>query len=611
MITKNNKYMESSNYSNVEILRRIFSFAKKFKKPLLLVLFFSLIINAINGLNGYILSKIIDVMQAKGTSNEAFMIALQLIGFSALLILLRIFFTGKQNIIEIKKITLIMQNTLSYEALSKFFNFSKGQHLNEHSGIRQSIVSNGISSIQNQIDIFINQLFPNIGLFLVAFAIIFYASPLIGIIYLLGAILFGFMLGMHHKKTIPGATKVREQRQENHKMISEFFNFVSLIKNENQEERALKEIEGAQKKHQQINEETWIPGMRRIQQMRLLSNGIHILVRILAVYLFFMEKTMSIGQFLLIFTYGGDIINSIWQFMHIHKSFITDKINIERYLDLLEIKPDIILPENPIRPKKLIGEIEFKNVSFYYPIRKNKVGKEEIELDPEPTLKNVSFKIKPGEKIGVVGESGSGKTTLSRLIRRSFDIQEGQILIDSHDVRLLDLPWFLQNLGCVDQPVELLDRSIKENILFGLNGKAKDFSEEKLKALARMTRIDGFFDKLEHGFDTIVGERGLKLSGGEQQRIGIARALAKDPSILILDEATSALDASNEKVVQEAIDEACKGKTSIVIAHRLSTVKNCDRILVFRNGVLVDEGSHTELLKKCEYYRELVSNQLF
>lgn len=603
--------MEGSNYSNIEILRRILGFAKKFKQPLLLVLFLSLIVNAINGLNGYVLSKIIDVMQMKGTSYAGFIIALQLVGVRAILILLRIFLTGKQNMIEVKKVTLVMQNTLSYEALSKFLNFSKGQHLNEHSGIRQSIVSNGISSIQNQIDTFINQLVPNVGLYLVAIAITFYASPLIGVIYVLGSILFGFMLAKHHKKTIPGATKVREQRQENHKMISEFFNFVGLVKNENQEERALKEVEGAQNKHQQIYEETWGPGIRRIQYMRFLSNSIQVLVAVLAVYLFFIKKDMSIGQFLLIFNYGSDIINSIWQFIGVHKNFVTDKINIERYLDLLEIKTDIIVPENPIRPSKLIGEIEFKNVTFHYPIRKSKDDNGKIELDPEPTLKNVSFKIKQGEKIGVVGESGSGKTTLSRLIRRSFDIQDGQILIDGNDVRLLDLNWFLQNIGCVDQPVELLDRSIRDNILFGLNGKAKDFSDEKLTELAKMTRIDGFFEKLEHGFDTIVGERGLKLSGGEQQRIGIARALAKDPSVLILDEATSALDASNEKVVQEAIDEACKGKTAIVIAHRLSTVKNCDRILVFRNGVLVDEGSHTELLKKCEYYEELVSNQLF
>lgn len=604
--------MEGSNYSNWQIFLKILDFAKKFKKPLIAVLCLSFLVNVINGLNGYILSKIIDVMQTGGTSNEAFMTSLKLIGVSVVLIILRILFVGKQNILEIKKITNIMQNALSYEALSKFFNFSKGQHLNEHSGIRQSVVSNGISSIQSQIDSFINQLFPTAGMFLVAFVIIFYANPLIGIIYLFGAILFGFMLSKHHKKMIPSVKKIREKKQENFKKLSEFFHFVGLVKNENQENRALNEIEEAQDEHQKLYEDALIPGNSRRQKILLLSNSVHILARILGLYLFFIEKNMSIGQFLLVFNYGSDIVNSIWQFMGIHKTFIMDKINIERYIDLLEIKTDIVLPENPIKPEKLIGEIEFKNITFHYPVRKSKNGdSEQIELDPEPMLKNVSFRIKPGEKIGIVGESGSGKTTISRLIRRSFDPQEGQVLIDGNDVRLIDLPWFLQNMGIVDQPVELLDRSIKENILFGLNGRAKNFSDEKLKALAKMTRIDGFFDKLEHGFDTVVGERGLKLSGGEQQRIGIARALAKDPSILILDEATSALDASNEKVVQEAIDEACKGKTSIVIAHRLSTVKNCDRILVFRNGILLDEGSHNELLEKCEYYRELVSNQLF
>lgn len=216
----------------------------------------------------------------------------------------------------------------------------------------------------------------------------------------------------------------------------------------------------------------------------------------------------------------------------------------------------------------------------------------------------------PGEKIGIVGESGSGKSTLASLIKRGFDPQEGQVLIDGNDLRLLDLKLFLQNLGSVEQEVILFDRSIRDNMLFGLNGKAAKISNERLHEIAKMCRIDGFFDRLEHGFDTIVGEKGVKLSDGERQRIGIARAMAKDPSILIFDEATSALDSMSERIVQQSIDDACKGKTAIIIAHRLSTVKNCDRILVFRCGILLAQGSHEELLDSCEYYSNLVKYQM-
>ena len=151
---------------------------------------------------------------------------------------------------------------------------------------------------------------------------------------------------------------------------------------------------------------------------------------------------------------------------------------------------------------------------------------------------------------------------------------------------------------------------MRDNILFGLNGKAKTFSDEQLHELAKLARIDGFFSRLEHGFDTIVGEKGVKLSGGERQRVGIARALAKNPSILIFDEATSALDAMSERIVQQSIDDAANGKTAIIIAHRLSTVKNCDKILVFRHGILLAEGSHEQLLDSCEYYAELVRHQM-
>jgi ABC-type multidrug transport system fused ATPase/permease subunit len=196
------------------------------------------------------------------------------------------------------------------------------------------------------------------------------------------------------------------------------------------------------------------------------------------------------------------------------------------------------------------------------------------------------------------------------LIRRGFDPQQGQVFVDSNDLRLIDLKHFLQQVGSVEQDVVLFDRSMRDNILFGLNGKAKTVSDERLHEIAKLARIDGFFTRLEHGFDTIVGEKGVKLSGGERQRVGIARALAKEPSILIFDEATSALDAMSERIVQQSIDDASNGKTAIIIAHRLSTVKNCDKILVFRHGVLLAIGSHEELLVGCEYYADLVYHQI-
>lgn len=171
----------------------------------------------------------------------------------------------------------------------------------------------------------------------------------------------------------------------------------------------------------------------------------------------------------------------------------------------------------------------------------------------------------------------------------------------------MELKSFLKKIGSVDQEVNLFDKSVRENISYG---SERLLTNEELNKIAKMARIDAFYKKLEHGWDTIVGERGAKVSGGEKQRIGIARALAKNPEILIFDEATSALDTVSERVVQKSIDAVSRGKTSIIIAHRLSTVKNCDKIFVLKQGVLLSEGTHDYLLKNCEYYKELVKNQL-
>ena len=183
----------------------------------------------------------------------------------------------------------------------------------------------------------------------------------------------------------------------------------------------------------------------------------------------------------------------------------------------------------------------------------------------------------------------------------------GQILINGQDLRDVDLKSFLSFIGSVDQEVILFDASIRENISFGVN---RLLSDSEIDHISKLSGVYKFKNKLEHGWDTIIGERGCKLSGGERQRIGIARALAKNPQILLFDEATSALDTVSEGEVQESIDSVSEGKTTIIIAHRLSTVKDCDRIFVMKLGKILDSGTHLELLERCDYYRELVKNQL-
>ncbi len=236
------------------------------------------------------------------------------------------------------------------------------------------------------------------------------------------------------------------------------------------------------------------------------------------------------------------------------------------------------------------GHIAFNNVSFSY------------EDDEQPILKNISFEIKPGKRVALVGPSGSGKSTITSLILRFYAPQEGTILLDGHDITELRLKDMRDQIALVSQDTTLFDDTIRRNIMYGM---LENEDEERLNAAIRAAHVDEFLDELPDGLETRVGESGLRLSGGQRQRIAIARAIYKDAPILILDEATSALDNKSERYVQEALETLMQDRTSLVIAHRLTTIESADQILVLEAGEIVEKGSHTRLLRRNGLYAEL------
>lgn len=253
----------------------------------------------------------------------------------------------------------------------------------------------------------------------------------------------------------------------------------------------------------------------------------------------------------------------------------------EDLLDIFdEIPENIQVSQKPNKIENLKGEIEFKNVQFHYPTRSD------IEV-----LKNISFTVKQGERIALVGQSGAGKSTLVSLILRFFDPQSGSITLDNKALSNYDLSELRNEMAIVPQEVILFGGNIQENIAYG----KPDASFEEIKEAAKKANALDFIESFPEGFNTVVGERGIQLSGGQRQRIAIARAVLKNPTILILDEATSSLDSESEKLVQEALDELMKDRTSIVIAHRLSTVRKANQILVLKHGEIIERGTHNEL----------------
>jgi ABC-type multidrug transport system fused ATPase/permease subunit len=254
----------------------------------------------------------------------------------------------------------------------------------------------------------------------------------------------------------------------------------------------------------------------------------------------------------------------------------------ERVFELLDETPEKINGTTTHESiEKISGNVSFKNVAFQYPSRK------EMKV-----LKDVNFTAQFGQKIAIVGPSGAGKSTIASLLLRFYSIAEGSIEIDNKNIYDYDLEQLRGNMGIVPQDVILFGGTIRENIAYG----KPNATEDEILAAAQQANAYNFIESFPEKLDTLVGERGVKLSGGQRQRIAIARALLKNPSILILDEATSSLDSESEKLVQEALEVLMEGRTSIIIAHRLSTIRSADQILVLDQGIIAEQGTHQELI---------------
>ena len=301
---------------------------------------------------------------------------------------------------------------------------------------------------------------------------------------------------------------------------------------------------------------------------------------------------ISFGDFTAFLLFVSIFLNPIRRLINFIEQFQNGMSGFNRFVELMEVEPEEESPDaREIGAVK--GDIAFEDVTFAY-------GENLANV-----LDHVSLHIPSGKTVALVGPSGGGKTTICHLIPRFYEIESGRITIDGEDIRELKRQSLRKNIGIVQQDVFLFTGTIYENILYG----DPDASEEMVHEAARRANIDEFIESLPDGYDTYVGERGIKLSGGQKQRISIARVFLKNPPILILDEATSALDNTTELIIQKSLEELCKGRTTLVVAHRLSTIKNADNIIVMTEQGIQETGSHRELMEKNGLYAELYNAQ--
>lgn len=308
--------------------------------------------------------------------------------------------------------------------------------------------------------------------------------------------------------------------------------------------------------------------------------------------LFLYNNKISFGDYSTFIVSIGIFVTPVMTLINFMEQYQNGVTGFERFVEIMDAKPEKD-SDGAKDAGKLSGDIALSHVSYSYD------GAKEVLCD-------VSLKINKGETFALVGPSGGGKTTICHLIPHFYDVTDGQILLDGKEIHSLTMESVRRNIGIVQQDIYLFNASVRENILYG----RLDATDEEVMEAAKRANIHDYILSLPEGYETKIGERGVKLSGGQKQRLSIARVFLKDPSILILDEATSALDNATEILIQKSLDELCKGRTTIVVAHRLSTVRNADRIAVVDEGHIIEEGTHKELLEKGGEYAALYNAQL-
>lgn len=327
--------------------------------------------------------------------------------------------------------------------------------------------------------------------------------------------------------------------------------------------------------------------------MYMIMRFITLLVLVVGAWLSFNGK-LSYGELVAFVLYVNVLFKPVEKISALLELYPKGMAGFRRFTELLDESPDIVDRKGAKEVQQLRGDINFNNVTFAY------------DTSAEPVLNNITFSIKAGETVAFVGPSGAGKTTISSLIPRFYDVQSGSVTIDAIDVRDMTKHSLRKQIGIVQQDVFLFTGTLRENIAYGkLNA-----TDEAIEQAAKLAHLNEFIDRLPKGYETEVGERGLKLSGGQKQRIAIARMFLKDPSILILDEATSALDTETEAIIQDSFTELTKNRTTIVIAHRLATIKHADRVIVITENGIEEQGTYDELLTKDGLFKHLHDVQL-
>jgi ATP-binding cassette subfamily B protein len=476
---------------------------------------------------------------------------------------------------------------VSVSVFRHLHNLDLGFHLDRKIGSISRDIDRGTNSISTLLSILIFNIFPSLfEVSLVVGILLFNYEPIIAITALATVVFYIVLtLKITHWRMQYRYEMNDTQSEANNTALDSLVNY-ETVKYFNQEENEIKKYKNAMLKWQKVAIKSFTTMTAlNFAQGAVIAIGVTIILILASQGV--VDKDLSLGDLIMIQALLLQLFLPLGNLGIVYRQIKHNFIDMNNMFDLLDKQSSIQDNQDCTDLVVKNATIEFKNVSFSY-------------NDNQQVLKNVSFSAEKGQKIAIVGKSGAGKSTIAKLLFRFFDINSGEILIDNQNISKVSQLSLRTHISVVPQDTLLFNDTILNNIKYG---STQDVDIDKVKEVARLSFIDTFIESLPDGYNTIVGERGLKLSGGEKQRIAIARALLKNPHILIFDEATSALDNKSERMVQRAIDNLRKDKTIIVIAHRLSTIYDADNIIVLGDNGVLESGTHQELMaKKLWYY---------
>jgi ATP-binding cassette subfamily B protein len=572
-----------------DLLFRIFSYFKPYWK-LMTVMFVTIIITSAMGIVPSLLTKnIIDIALPKG--NIHLLIIYILLSFATVLVL-NLISVGQSylNSLVSKKIIRdlrgVMYSHLQNMSL-KFFSDVK-------TGEITSRINNDIGGIESVFSNTFIQILQGVFIFATTAATLFYINWKLAIVSLLTLPLFLAPTKKVGKARWKIATETQAKLADLTTIITETLNVsgTMLIKIFTKEKDKCKEFDDVNDEVTRLQIRETVVGRWFFMTIQTFVSIGPMLIYLFGGYFLIKYHDITIGGIVMFVTLVSRLYGPINTFSNIHVDIVRSMALFERIFQYFDLKSEIVEKPDAVSPQDLSGQIRFENVCFSY-------------SDKKLALNNVDFDIKPGQMAAFVGPSGAGKTTITYLVPRLYDATDGAVLIDGINIKDMTLESLRRQIGMVTQDTFLFNTTIRENLLFA----RQNAIEQEITDACKTANIHDFIASLPNGYDTVVGDRGIKLSGGEKQRISIARTLLKNPRIVIFDEATSALDSNSEMLIQEAIEPLLKSRTSLVIAHRLSTIISADVIYVVKDGAVVERGTHEELLQAGGVYKDLYDKQ--